>query len=307
MTGVALSAVLSSCSTGIEGTRAIKMSRDERRQAGPTPEDATAAMITSEGVSAWRKGKPFIIADDKAAVVLVASGSGAANERNPHLAGRRLSYEGYGLRPDAGGRRVAVLEFVDSVTSYYYNTNRVDSTISSMTGLDVPMLIDLDMVAKADSVLKGRKVWTKSGIWYDRNLSSLEGMKYVPVTITGVVPGNMIFPLRVLFADLRGMHASVYMNVSGANGIGAESRTYPALFSESDPKLRYPSISKEMWRLICEGKLALGMTKEECRLALGTPDDVVSGHDWDSLLDAWSYRNGAYLQFQDGLLVNFRR
>ena len=50
----------------------------------------------------------------------------------------------------------------------------------------------------------------------------------------------------------------------------------------------------------------LGMTKEECKLSLGNPTDVNSGHDWNSTIDFWQYPNGSYLRFQDGLLVSFR-
>ena len=48
------------------------------------------------------------------------------------------------------------------------------------------------------------------------------------------------------------------------------------------------------------------MTKEECKLSLGNPTDVNSGHDWNSTIDFWQYPNGSYLRFQDGLLVSFR-
>ena len=47
-----------------------------------------------------------------------------------------------------------------------------------------------------------------------------------------------------------------------------------------------------VWEMICAGKVREGMTKEECRLSLGNPDDVDSGHDWNSTLDIWRYENG---------------
>ena len=74
----------------------------------------------------------------------------------------------------------------------------------------------------------------------------------------------------------------------------------------TDPKLDYPSVSQETWENICNGRVALGMTKDECRLALGNPSEVDAGHNWSSVIDVWGYRDGTFLQFQDGLLINFR-
>ena len=87
---------------------------------------------------------------------------------------------------------------------------------------------------------------------------------------------------------------------------GLESRTFADLFFVADPKIRHSSIRPEIWELICEGKVKSGMTKEECKLALGNPDDVATGHDWNQTIDIWNYKNGMYLQFQDGLLTKFR-
>ena len=88
--------------------------------------------------------------------------------------------------------------------------------------------------------------------------------------------------------------------------MGVESRTFPSLVSIYDPKLKYPQITAETWKLIQEGKVALGMTKEECKLSLGNPSEADSGHDWNNTIDVWSYPDGTCLHFQDGLLVNFR-
>ena len=87
---------------------------------------------------------------------------------------------------------------------------------------------------------------------------------------------------------------------------GLESRTFSTLFYLSDPKLRYPSIRRDVWDLIRNESVREGMTKEECKLALGNPDDVATGHDWSQTIDIWNYKNGTFLQFQDGLLTRFR-
>lgn len=113
----------------------------------------------------------------------------------------------------------------------------------------------------------------------------------------------MTFVLSLDITDENSSPAVMYMNIANS---GLESRTFPDLFSISDPKLRYPSIRPEVWTLITKGRVATGMTKDECKLALGNPSDVNSGHDWNQTLDLWRYDNGAWLQFQDGLLTSFR-
>ena len=91
-----------------------------------------------------------------------------------------------------------------------------------------------------------------------------------------------------------------------AGGAGNESRTFQNLFSLADPKIKFPGIQDEVWSLIQLGKVRPGMTKEECKLSLGNPSDVNSGHDWNSTIDLWQYTNGTFLRFQDGVLLDFR-
>ena len=86
-----------------------------------------------------------------------------------------------------------------------------------------------------------------------------------------------------------------------------DSRSFSALFYLSDPKRRYPQITQENWALIQEGKVGLGMTKEECKLAIGNPDEVRSGHNRAQIMDIWQYSNGTYLFFADGLLNEYRQ
>lgn len=94
------------------------------------------------------------------------------------------------------------------------------------------------------------------------------------------------------------------MNLPEASGSGVESRSFRNLFTLSDPKEKYPSILPEIWDAICDGHVRNGMTKDECRLAIGNPADSQSGHDWNSTIDIWSYPDGTFLRFQDGILVD---
>lgn len=118
------------------------------------------------------------------------------------------------------------------------------------------------------------------------------------------MPGDMVFPLAVHFHDASSRPAMLLMNLPEASGSGVESRSFRNLFTLSDPKEKYPSILPEIWDAICDGHVRNGMTKDECRLAIGNPADSQSGHDWNSTIDIWSYPDGTFLRFQDGILVD---
>lgn len=82
---------------------------------------------------------------------------------------------------------------------------------------------------------------------------------------------------------------------------------FSSLFSLSDPKEDYPNIAPEIWDLICKGRVCEGMTKEECKLSLGNPQEVDRGHNWDQLLDVWTYSDGSYLFFINDRLTREKR
>ncbi len=298
--------VFNACSTGIEGTKTIKMSREDKRLSRKTDEELLGARITSQPISKWRVGKRFLVADNKAALAYDIRSLKSDGMAVDSVAGAVLTLRGISSTTTPGGGNVSVIELSNDSLAMLYNVGRrvVEDTLFSAS--DMPMLIDLDMVQLADSLLRSSKVWTNSRLWYDVNGSKVNGEKFRPVTILSVVPGNVYFPLKVVFRTAGGVVSSMYMNPVSRRPSGNESRTFSALFLLEDPRVKYSSVSEEFWNLICKGKVANGMTKMECRLALGGPSDVVSGHDWDSLLDVWKYPDGSYLQFQDGLLVNFR-
>ncbi len=290
----------SACSTGIEKTKPITMSKYERKSLQPTPEETFMSQISSAPLKSWQKGKKFLISDNKALLVFDPNSS----LNGDSLKGTIISFTGISAKTTPGGSQEAVINFTDGKREYAYSSGKsLEVASESLTGMDIPMLIDLDLVKDAGELLIGKKVWTRSQLWYKQSGERMTGRKFVPVTITAVSPGSMVFPLRLDITDDRGEKAMLYMNIRSS---GVESRTFENMFSLSDPKLKYPAILPEVWEYIQNGRLKIGMTKEECKLSVGNPSDVNSGHDWNSTLDMWKYSNGAYLQFQDGLLVRYR-
>ena len=95
--------------------------------------------------------------------------------------------------------------------------------------------------------------------------------------------------------------SSGYLRASYRSG----TRTYYLRDNNGTPGFSNTTNQTRDW--IENGQIRNGMTKEECRLSLGSPKEVNKGHNYSSTLELWQYTDGVYLQFQDGLLVNFRQ
>ena len=83
-------------------------------------------------------------------------------------------------------------------------------------------------------------------------------------------------------------------------------RDFDSLFSLTDVRLQYPEITAENWTRIVNGEVVEGMTKQECRLSMGSPKSVNQRPDQTGLKEYWYYDGGRYLFFFDGLLKEFR-
>lgn len=298
-------AYFAACSTGIEGTKEIKLSRGDKRELAVSPEMLLMNQISSDSLTLWTPGKKFLVVDSKASLIIEPVASVSVPLKSLTV-GDTIEYRGSSVRASLGNSETVVLQFSRNGHSYSYNTNRSPIKAASITGLDIPMIIDLDLQKTAQRKLSGRKLWLLTNLCYDDLWQPSSTEKFVPVSVDSIFAGNPHFPLRLRIKYENGDCAYLYMNVKSASGIGAESRCFDNLFSLSDPRKSHPSITDEVWTLICKGKLAVGMTKEECRLSLGNPSEVDVGHDWNSTIDIWRYKDGSFLRFEDGRLVDFR-
>lgn len=297
-----MTGMLSSCFTGVEGTKTISLSREDRKTIKPSKEETFFQPVEGEPLSKWEKGRPFIAADNRTLIIFDQEGL-PLDPDEVGLGGKMLFFEGVTPRMAADGSEKAVLEFSQGDKRYHFNTGKKFAEVEDSFRSDmIPMMIDLKMVNSARTLLEGMKLWTKSALWYDEQGERITGKKYVPVTIDDVTPGNLVFPIKVKFHEPDGKTAWAMLNF----GI-RESRCFENIFSLSDIREKYPNIEDENWALICAGKVAKGMTKEECKLALGNPKEVDSGRDYTQTLDLWQYPDGTVLWFEAGVLTGFRR
>ena len=295
---------LSSCFTGIESTKKINLSREDKKNMMPTKEERFMAQIEGAPLKTWDPGKRFIASDNKALLIIIPQ-SGLLPYAPDSIKGKVLEFLGVESKINAAGNLTVALLFNDGIYTYSYDTGKeFDIAMEDVKSDQIPMLIDEDMVAHARQLLTGQKFWSRSNLWYDKEGNRIDGKKYVEVTVLDVQPGNMIFPLQLEIKTEDNETAYLFMNFGSADN---ESRSFSNLFSLTDIRKHYPAIEPETWNFISQGKIKEGMTKDEVRLALGNPSDLASGHDYSQTLDIWSYENGRVLWFEDGRLVKIRQ
>lgn len=300
---IAMLLSLEGCFTGVESTKAITQKDVERAYSGNAGKTTQAIEIKLDTFPDWNMGKRFFVTDNN--IRYIFSPSPQFNADTITLEGKEISYDGYTIGISIDGRPVVNLHFKYGTTGLQYNTNRTmdDITRRHSSRLEVPFLVDLDEVERLKDVLRGKSLYIKTSIWYDSNGEMTWGRKYVKVNITDVLPGDKVFPFRIEFNDA-GRTAYVFMSYRD----NYLQRSFDNLFSDTDLRQLYPAISDENWQRIINGQIATYMTKEECRLSIGPPDNLERVPTYNGVREYWYYSNGTYLIFdEEGLLTTFRR
>lgn len=288
-----------SCFTGVESTPKITLGDVAREKAATlTDEQAFFQMIVPLPIAQWQPGKSFFVIDDKAGIVFSKAGGGYSGLKRGDLVEFIKTEESTSIT----GAKNRLLYFTDpagETVLYRMKDNEGNGS--------VPFIVDLDVVGQARQLLKGKHLWTMTPIWRDSLDNVKSGIKFVEVAVKDVKPGTATYPLRVDFetVDVEPLESGSLM--INPVGLGAGSRTFEGQFSLTDPHLRYQSIQPETWELIKHGQVARGMTRDECRLSIGSPKDLDRRAGYSDVREIWMYENGIYLIFSDGLLIDYRR
>lgn len=287
---------MQSCFTGIEGTSKISLSKKDLTIIAPTEEEIFMSALAPPAIKEWGKGRRFLVTDDKFRYVIEGS------MRNPVVKDDTLTFLEIEKRYSAGGGESSILKFLhkDNIVAYPLE-KKVEDAKNEITSAQLPMLIDLEVVRAVGEKLEGKKLWTKTLMWYDDSLQYIKGKKYTEVTVNNVTTGNTFFPLLIQFVGKDKQTGYYLMNFGNS---GNESRSFSKLFSLTDPRNNYRQIKDENWEAIQKEEVRPGMTKEECRLSKGNPEDLDSGHSYSSTMEIWKYSDGTILRFVDGLLIS---
>ncbi len=291
------------CFTGVESTK--KITEKDVQRAIRQMEDGSresSLQVPADSLSSWREGKAFWCVDNQARLIFKPSINYDLDTLV--LEGKRLSYAGYGTHKQLDNSEVVDVYFDLDSLRLVYPTGKVLAEVSSRS-FTIPFLIDDDKVHAIADQLLNREVYIKTPLWRDiKGGHQTKGRRFIPVMITAVKPGNKVYPLKVEFrATDNGDEAFVWMKLPGSESVG---RDFDSLFSMTDIRKKYPDISPATWVNIVNGKVAEGMTKEECRLAMDNPVNVRQLPDQSGLREYWYYDGGRYLFFVDGLLKEFR-
>lgn len=260
--------------------------------------------FVKRGCQTWLPGKAFAYVDDGLSPVLRPEENASLSAKG--LKGKTFLYEGYREENLYGNKSLVTLVFRCDSSIYTYSTGKSMDEIAAMeyTPL-IPSFVDWDEVATARGLFLGKQLYILTDQWYDERDKLFTSRKLVPVTVTAVLPGNSVLPLAISFVDEQGNQGKVFMSVKSSSY--TQILTFDRLFSFSDHRAKYPNISDEVWDAITRGNVVVGMTKEECRLALGLPSEVVKIPTYSGLKEQWIYNTGTYLLFSDGLLDAFRQ
>lgn len=294
---------LQSCFTGVESTKAITQKDVERAYANDYDNSGQSIEIAIDTFPNWKMGKRFFVTDNNIKYIFSPSQQFSIDTLN--LQNKIIAYDGYTKSLSIDGRQVVNLYFKDGELMLQYNTNRTmdDLAGTNANRFEVPFLVDLDEVEQLRKLLTGMSLYIKTPIWYDADGNMVSGRKYVNISITDVLPGDKVFPFLVQFND-NGLTAYVFMSYRD----NYLHRSFDDLFSTSDLRERYPTISDENWQRIINGQVASYMTKEECRLSIGAPNNLERVPTYNGIREYWYYTNGTYLIFdEEGLLTSFRR
>lgn len=295
--------LLCSCYTATESVPTIK-DRDVPEHKPTAEELVMENNFAQQGCHLWSNGKAFISVEDYLSPMLRPEENTPFMESG--LKGKTFYYRGYRVENTYGDKELVYLLYECDGNTYSYYTGKSLQEITDMNYQPLlPSLVDVDDVALARSLFVGKQLYILTNQWYDGQDELMSGRHYVPVTVAAVEPGNSVLPLAIHFVDDRNVSAHVY--ISTKSSLRTQMLSFDRLFAYTNPRDAYPEVTDNVWQAITEGRLLKGMTKMECRLAIGLPTETKKIATYSGLKEQWLYNTGTYLFFADGILEEFRQ
>lgn len=298
----AFMAAATACFTGIESTP--KITADNVRDSGVrvTDEQTFSAEIVAEAPRAWKMGKQWLVSDSKIALAFTPASDDASD-----LVGKTVSYVESRPVTTLTGDEVVELVLTDAAGRVFFHRTGIPvRDWEERLSYSIPFTVEMSAVERADSLMRGKTYYITTPRWFDQDGHDITGQRHIPVTVQTVEAGNHIYPLRVAFTQNERPQEPVRYILMTYGTSTASTRNFDRLFSFTNPRNSYPHITDATWEKIINSQIAEGMSRDECRLALGAPAKVDRGATPGMQLERWSYENGVYLLFEDGYLTKFR-
>ena len=226
--------------------------------------------------------------------------------RADSLAGTVLTYAGMEPAPSLTGEGAsAIVLTTRRGDTLRYRVDASPEAIARRDRLEIPFTVELAQVERADSMMRGHIYYISTPLWRRTDGRSRPGLRHVPVRVERVEPGSDgVYPAAVVFTR-KDEPSDTGMVMMGLGGMRAP-RNFASLFAFRDPRETYPQIADEVWELIVHSRVQKGMTRDECRLALGAPGRTEQIPTTAGMVERWSYGDGIYLIFEDGMLTTYR-
>jgi hypothetical protein len=307
--------MLTGCFTGVESTPRITAYDVKKQKVVVTEEQKFLSNIAPEQPSRWRAGKRFRVTDNKISIIFNSS---VANIDS--LSNSDIYFQSFVPATSLTGNDATDVILTDRHGSFLsYRVNIAQGELDQKERLEIPFTVEYSVVEGVDSIMRGQKYYITTPLWYDHSLHSINGLRHIAVNIESVTPGNHVYPLAVNFKldkmsvdqeEITALGLSADSVYTVFMTIGAErssTRNFDAVFSFTNPRKKYPNVDENTWSLIEQSKVIIGMNRDECRLALGAPRQIDNIPTSSVILERWSYDDGVFLIFEDGILTRFRR
>lgn len=165
----------------------------------------------------------------------------------------------------------------------------------------------IDKLIYLDEIDKARELLINKNLYLLKDPLSTHQTQLIPVTITNIGIGTTILsgPIKIIYTTESGKEYSIEVKLSGTNVYSKAGRTFQDIFAYENPRNSYPDISDEIWGLIQNGKLKIGMTEKECELSWGKPEKINVTVSDSGRQQQWVYST-CYLYFESGRLTTIQ-
>lgn len=290
------------CFTGIESTPKITAESVKGRGAKAPVEQTISAKIIGEPPGEWKKGKRWLVSDAKIYLALTS----ASDSASP-LPGDTLELVDVRPIPTLTGHEAAELVLAGSDGRLFFHRTGIQfDEWTNKSVYNIPFAIELSAIEKAHEEIVGKTFFISTPRWTDHDGNDIVGQRHIPVKIENVIPGNYLYPLKIEFSQPNRPEQPLRYILLTYGTETAANRNFDIVFTSENPRKRYPNITDDNWQKIINSQIAEGMTRDECRLALGAPASVDRAYTAGLQLERWTYENGVYLLFEDGYLTRFR-
>ncbi len=295
---------LAACFTGVESTPKITDREIKKRKIVESAEKRFLEDVNGQPPKTWQAGKRLYVTDNR--ISLIFSPQSAYNSVVPDsLSGSEIVLTNISSSVSVTGDEEVMLTFMDRKGSHFmYRPGILRSSFDERATFEVPFTVEMSVVDTVSERMVGNTYYILTSRRINADGAEIKGLRYVPVTITRVTPGNANQPLQVFFSDGSGQEYSVLMTIGSDP---TSTRNFDTLFAFDNPRSKYTTITDRVWGLIMRSEIESGMTSNECRLALGAPNDYTRVPTSGGMVERWTYDNGVYLFFEEGVLTRYRQ